>query len=84
ASPDMLAKWAASLRQCGRIALVDELLAAPADVELYLVPDVKMNVYFRRWLHIWQHLREHPEYRFVWCTDGTDVEMLRAPWEEME
>ncbi|MEQ2406419.1 glycosyltransferase family 2 protein, partial [Enterobacter sp. CLA-AC-H004] len=25
-----------------------------------------------------------PEYRFVWCTDGTDVEMLRAPWEEME
>ncbi|KUQ30706.1 glycosyltransferase [Enterobacter hormaechei subsp. xiangfangensis] len=84
ASPDMLSKWAASLRQCGRIALVDELLTAPADVELYLVPDVKMNVYFRRWLHIWQHLREHPEYRFVWCTDGTDVEMLRAPWEEME
>ncbi|MCK6921880.1 glycosyltransferase family 2 protein [Enterobacter roggenkampii] len=84
ASPDMLSKWAASLRQCGRIALVDELLTAPADVELYLVPDVKMNVYFRRWLHIWQHLREHPEYRFVWCTDGTDVEMLRAPWEEMQ
>ncbi|MBJ9352443.1 glycosyltransferase family 2 protein [Citrobacter koseri] len=84
ASPDMLAKWAASLRQCGRIALVDELLTAPADVELCRVPDVKMNVYFRRWLHIWQHLRDHPEYRFVWCTDGTDVEMLRAPWEEME
>lgn len=84
ATPDMLAKWAASLRQCGRIALVDELQAAPADVELYRVPDVKMNVYFRRWLHIWQHLRDHPEYRFVWCTDGTDVEMLRAPWDEME
>ncbi|AXO40100.1 glycosyltransferase family 2 protein [Enterobacter hormaechei] len=84
ASPDMLSKWAASLRQCGRIALVDELLTAPADVELCRVPDVKMNVYFRRWLHIWQHLRNHPEYRLVWCTDGTDVEMLRAPWEEME
>ena len=84
ASPDMLAKWAASLRQCGRIALVDELQTAPADVELCLVPDVKMNVYFRRWLHIWQHLRDHPEYRFVWCTDGTDVEMLRAPWDEMQ
>jgi hypothetical protein len=55
-----------------------------ADVELYHVPDVKMNVYFRRWLHIWQHLRDHPEYRFVWCTDGTDVEMLRSPWEEMQ
>ncbi|MDU1563328.1 glycosyltransferase family 2 protein, partial [Enterobacter sp.] len=84
ASPDLLSKWASSLRQCGRIALVDELLTAPADVELCRVPDVKMNVYFRRWLHIWQHLREHPEYRFVWCTDGTDVEMLRAPWGEME
>lgn len=84
ASPDMLAKWAASLRQCRRIALVDELNTAPADVELYPVPHVKMNVYFRRWLHIWQHLRDHPEYRFVWCTDGTDVEMLRSPWEEMQ
>ncbi|HEP0495155.1 TPA: glycosyltransferase family 2 protein [Enterobacter hormaechei subsp. hoffmannii] len=84
ASPDMIIKWAASLRNCGRIALVDELQTAPADVELYRVPDVKMNVYFRRWLHIWQHLRDHPEYRFVWCTDGTDVEMLRAPWEEMQ
>jgi hypothetical protein len=37
---------------CGRIALVDELQTAPADVELYRVPDVKMNVYFRRWLHL--------------------------------
>lgn len=83
ASPDMLSKWASSLRQCVGIALVDELQTAPAGIELYHVPDVKMNVYFRRWLHIWQHLREHPEYRFVWCTDGTDVEMLRAPWEEM-
>lgn len=84
ASPDMLDKWAASLLQCGRIALVDELQTAPADVELCHVSYVKMNVYFRRWLHIWQHLRDHPEYRFVWCTDGTDVEMLRSPWDEMQ
>lgn len=84
ASSDMLARWAGSLQQCRRIALVDELQDAPLDVELCRVPDVKMNVYFRRWLHIWQHLRDHPEYRFVWCTDGTDVEMLRAPWAEME
>ncbi len=84
ASSDMLARWACSLQQCRRIAIVDELQDAPPDVELYRVPDMKMNVYFRRWLHIWQHLREHPEYRFVWCTDGTDVEMLRSPWAEME
>lgn len=84
ASPDMLAKWSASLRCCGHIVLADELDTAPPDAELCRVPDVKMNVYFRRWLHIWQHLRDHPEYNFVWCTDGTDVEMLREPWEEME
>ncbi|MDY0886293.1 glycosyltransferase family 2 protein [Kosakonia sp. CFBP8986] len=83
ASPVLLAKWAASLRGCGRIVLADELATAPADVELWRVPAVNMNVYFRRWLHIWQHLRDHPEYHLVWCTDGTDVEMLREPWADM-
>lgn len=83
-SPDMLAKWSASLRGCGRIVLADDLETAPPDAELFRVPDVMMNVYLRRWLHIWQHLRDHPEYHFVWCTDGTDVEMLREPWTEME
>ncbi|MGI1284570.1 glycosyltransferase family 2 protein, partial [Enterobacter kobei] len=39
ASPDMLARWAVSLRNCGRIALVDELQTAPADVELHRVSD---------------------------------------------
>ncbi|ELE9741182.1 glycosyltransferase family 2 protein [Enterobacter kobei] len=82
-SPDLLAKWAASLKGCHAVALTDSLSAVPFGVSMVGVPDVKMNVYFRRWLHIWQHLREHPEYRFIWCTDGTDVEMLRAPWDEM-
>lgn len=84
ASPDMLAKWAASVKGGDALALADELTNAPAGALLVSVPDVKMNVYFRRWLHIWQHLRDHPEYQFVWCTDGTDVEMLREPWQEMD
>lgn len=84
AKPEHLSAWASSLRGCGRIVLADELTTAPADAELWRVTDVKMNIYFRRWLHIWQHLRDHPEYHLVWCTDGTDVEMLRAPWAEME
>lgn len=83
-SPDLLAKWATSLKGCHAVTLTDSLSAVPFGVSMVGVPDVKMNVYFRRWLHIWQHLREHPEYRFVWCTDGTDVEMLRAPWEDMQ
>lgn len=84
ASPDMLTTWAKSIRGADAVVLADQLTSAPDGAQLVTVPDVAMNVYFRRWLHIWQHLRDHSEYRFVWCTDGTDVEMLCAPWEEME
>ncbi|WP_286876828.1 MULTISPECIES: glycosyltransferase family 2 protein [Pantoea] len=84
ASPQVLDKWAASVKGGEAVVLADELNTAPAGASLVAVPEVKMNVYFRRWLHIWQHLRDHPEYQYVWCTDGTDVEMLRSPWEEME
>ncbi|EGZ6788963.1 glycosyltransferase family 2 protein [Escherichia coli] len=84
ASPDMLTTWAKSIRGAGAVVLADQLTSAPDGAQLVTVPDVAMNVYFRRWLHIWQHLRDHPEYRLVWCTDGTDVEMLRAPWEDMK
>ena len=82
--PAALTTWAKSIRGADAVVLADQLTAAPDGAQLVTVPDVAMNVYFRRWLHIWQHLRDHPEYRFVWCTDGTDVEMLCAPWEEME
>lgn len=82
--PTALITWAKSIRGADAIVLADQLTSAPGGALLVTVPDVAMNVYFRRWLHIWLHLREHPEYRFVWCTDGTDVEMLRAPWEEMQ
>lgn len=81
--PAALTTWAKSIRGADAVVLADQLTSAPDGAQLVTVPDVAMNVYFRRWLHIWQHLREHPEYRFVWCTDGTDVEMLSAPWEEM-
>jgi len=82
--PAALTTWAKSIRGADAVVLADQLTSAPDGAQLVTVPHVSMNVYFRRWLHIWQHLRNHPEYRFVWCTDGTDVEMLCAPWEEME
>lgn len=84
ASPELLDKWATSVKSNHAVVLTDSISSVRVGVSTVTVPDVKMNVYFRRWLHIWQHLREHPEYHFVWCTDGTDVEMLREPWEEME
>lgn len=82
--PALLAAWAKSITWADAVALADQLTVPPAGAHLVNVPDVQMNIYFRRWLHIYQYLREHPEYRLVWCTDGTDVEMLREPWDEME
>ncbi|WP_234262271.1 glycosyltransferase family 2 protein [Klebsiella aerogenes] len=82
--PQQLQVWAKSIRGADAVVLADELTTAPAGAQLVNVPDVAMNVYFRRWLHIYQYLREHPEYTHVWCTDGTDVEMLREPWQAMQ
>lgn len=79
----VLSAWAASICGAFAIVLADQLSAAPAGASLVNVPAVRMSPYFARWVHIYQHLRAHPEYRFVWCTDGTDVEMLREPWAEM-
>lgn len=79
----LLARWATSIKGAEPVVLADQLSATPPGVSLAPVPEVAMNVYFRRWLHIWQFLRASPHYRFVWCTDGTDVEMLREPWADM-
>jgi hypothetical protein len=40
--------------------------------------------YYQRWLWYWRYLREHPEVDQVWCVDGTDVEMLRDPFPDMD
>ncbi|MEB5920912.1 glycosyltransferase family 2 protein [Franconibacter daqui] len=79
----LIAKWVASVKGGEAVILADEFEYSPPGQLTVRVPAVDMNVYFRRWLHIWQYLRDNPQYRFVWCTDGTDVEMLREPWSEM-
>lgn len=84
ADADLLKVWVHSIRGAKAIVLADELATVPEGVTLQSVPALNMSPYFARWLHIYQHLRAHPEYHFVWCTDGTDVEMLREPWAEME
>lgn len=80
----IIAKWSASIKGGEAVILADEFEYSPPGQLTVRVPVVDMNVYFRRWLHIWQYLRDNSQFRFVWCTDGTDVEMLRAPWGEME
>ncbi|WP_455424916.1 glycosyltransferase family 2 protein [Dryocola sp. LX212] len=84
ADPALLSVWASSIRGADAVVLADEVVRPPDGALLVIVPPVETSVYFARWLHIYQYLREHKEIRFVWCTDGTDVEMLREPWEEMQ
>ncbi|MBC3945817.1 glycosyltransferase family 2 protein [Erwinia persicina] len=81
---ELIAKWSSSIKGAEAVILADEFKYSPPGQLTVKVPNVVMNVYFRRWLHIYQYLRENPQYRFVWCTDGTDVEMLHEPWAEME
>jgi glycosyltransferase involved in cell wall biosynthesis len=40
-----------------------------------------VSPYFDRWLHYYRWLRDHPEVRFVWCVDSTDVVLLREPFD---
>ncbi|NTZ33116.1 glycosyltransferase family 2 protein [Citrobacter freundii] len=82
--PQVLQSWADSISGALPIVLADELKESPTGAGLGEVPLVDMSPYFARWLHIYQFLRAHPEYHLVWCTDGTDVEMLREPWAEMQ
>ncbi len=80
----LIARWSESIKGADAVILADELEYSPPGQLTIKVPAVDMSPYFARWLHIYQHLRDNPDYRFVWCTDGTDVEMLRQPWAEMK
>ncbi|EBW5188247.1 glycosyltransferase family 2 protein [Salmonella enterica subsp. enterica serovar Heidelberg] len=84
ASPELVQGWATSIRGADAVVLADELETAPRGANIVRVPTLSMSPYFARWLHIYQYLRANPDITRVWCTDGTDVEMLREPWEEME
>ncbi|NIG12994.1 glycosyltransferase [Pantoea sp. Al-1710] len=82
-NPDALSAWASSISGAKAVVMADQLLEAPKGAELVRVSESSMNIYFLRWFHVWQYLRVHPEIDKVWCTDGTDVEMLREPWDVM-
>lgn len=40
--------------------------------------------YLQRWISYRQWLIAHPEVRYVWCVDATDVECLRDPFIDMQ
>lgn len=87
ADPVVLTPWLESVERGGweGVVLADEVRKLPRGYSSTLtkVEPSRMNVYYQRWLHILHYLRDHPEVRWVWCTDGTDVEVLRDPFEDM-
>lgn len=82
-----ISPWLESMERGGWEGLViaDELKHLPVGYEIGLeqVEPSTMNVYHQRWMHIYQYLRAHEEIRWVWCTDGSDVEVLRDPFKDM-
>lgn len=79
ASPEMLRDLMVSLKAHDVVVLADELEHAEhATVER--TASTMTNPYMARWLHYWRWLRAHREVRFVWCVDGTDVELLGTPF----
>lgn len=40
--------------------------------------------YVQRWISYRQWLIAHPEVRYAWCVDATDVECLRDPFTDMQ
>jgi hypothetical protein len=46
--------------------------------------DQTVSPYIQRWLAQYRYLRDHPEVEYVWCVDGTDVQMMKNPFPEMQ
>lgn len=46
--------------------------------------DTATSPYIQRWISYRQHLIDHPEIRFVWCVDATDVVQLQDPFPMMK
>lgn len=82
----MLADLRTSLQRHDRplVVLHDELDAADDEHTTFVAQTVGAQPYFQRWISTYQYLRAHPEIRWVWCVDGTDVEMLRDPFLHMQ
>lgn len=93
-SPDVsvVSPWVESVERWGLdgVLIADQLKKMPrgyAHTKVHKVGEPVreyMNVYYLRWLHIYQYLRDHEEIEWVWCTDGSDVTILRDPFEDMK
>ena len=66
------------------IAAPDTTMLTP-DASLEVVPvDAPLIAYQQRWLNEFRWLRDHPEVRYAWLVDATDVTMLNDPFAAMQ
>ena len=81
-SPEVssIGKWLASLQDCRPVILHDEMTTADPN---YVKVPTALNPYLQRWISVFRWLRDHP-CRRAFATDGTDVELLHAPWPHMQ
>lgn len=77
--------------------LLKPLLSSAAGIEVVLLTDITADVpdatvvrlsvplpaYQQRWISQWQWLRDHPDVRYVWLVDATDVRVLNNPFPYM-
>ncbi len=69
----------------GLTVLADELApTSEPDLTIAEVTPPTCNPYFQRHLSAYRYLAENPWISFAWCVDGSDVEMFRDPFPEME
>lgn len=83
-SPEMLRAWCDSIKGAEKIVLADELSDCQGAKVIRVAPAKGICPYFARWQRIFEYLRANEDIGLVWCTDGTDVEMLREPWSKMD
>ncbi len=72
-----------SLSEAQVVVLATDPQVAGGAFDTVLV-DQTISPYIQRWLAAYQYLRDHPEVEYVWCVDGTDVEMMKNPFPEMQ
>lgn len=90
----ILETWADSIKGAVVVVIADELQSVPFSVTHLestndlvdsLLFDPIGGPYFNRWLYAHRWLEKHADsLRWVWITDGSDVVMLREPWDRME
>lgn len=69
----------ALLATCDAVVLCDFDCARPNFTRV----DTATGPYIQRWISYRQYLIDHPEIRYVWCVDATDVQQLQDPFPMM-